>query len=163
MLLSRSCALSTRSFSSFRASRSALVSRRGSRTGSRSDGSPPLMLRKDRSCLLPLPLRVLYTLLPVLSCDGATGADAVGEVGRLALERRVWPLDAGLDSFPWVLPMLRQRCKDDGDIKQAAEGAGLVMGDRIENQVDDCSVSWPVPAGLRSLSRGLSEWMVVRR
>lgn len=57
MLRSRSCALSTRSFSSLRASRSALVSRRGSRAGSRSALLlPPPMPRNDRSWRLPLPL-----------------------------------------------------------------------------------------------------------
>jgi hypothetical protein len=32
----------------------------------------------------------------------------VGEVGleTWALERRVWPLEAGCDSFPWLLPMV---------------------------------------------------------
>lgn len=112
MLRSRSCALSARSFSSLRASRSAFVSRRGSSAGSRSALLllPP-MPRNDRSCLLPLPLLALYspTPLPDLSCDGPPGPAApVGEVAVWALDRRTWPpLEGGWDSFPWLLPMTR--------------------------------------------------------
>lgn len=59
-LRSRSWTRNARSFSSFRASLSALVSLRGSRAGSRSTLSPPLLMpRKDRSWRLPLPLREL--------------------------------------------------------------------------------------------------------
>lgn len=106
ILRSRSCALSTRSFSSLRASRSALVSRRGSSAGSRSAWLllPP-MPRKDRSCLLPLPLLALYspTPLPDLSCDDPLGPEVpAGEVAATcALDRRTWPpREGGCDSLP---------------------------------------------------------------
>jgi hypothetical protein len=112
MLRSRSCALSTRSFSSLRASRSAFVSRRGSRAGSRSALLLPPMPRKDRSCLLPLPLLALYSPTPLLdlSCDDPLGPEAlVGDVAEAwALDRRTWPpREGGCDSLPWLLPMLR--------------------------------------------------------
>lgn len=106
MLRSRSWPLSTLSFSSLRASRSAFVSRRGSRTGSRSGLLLLLpMPRNDKSCLLPLPLLALYnpTPLPDLSCDDPLGPDEppVGEVDEAwALGRRTWPLEGGCDSLP---------------------------------------------------------------
>lgn len=109
MLRSRSCALSTRSFSSLRASRSALVSRRGSSAGSRSVLPP--MPRKDRSGLLPRPFLALYspTPLPDLSCDDPLGPEvpAVEVAATCALDRRTWPpREGGCDSLPWLLPIV---------------------------------------------------------
>lgn len=107
MLRSRSCALRTRSFSNFRASLSAFVSRRGSRAGSRGSELPP----RPRNDELPRPFLELYTPLPVRSCEAPLGAAVVGEMTCWALDRRVCPRDEGCDSFPWLLPMMDCRGK----------------------------------------------------
>jgi hypothetical protein len=111
ILRSRSWALRTRSFSSLRASLSALVSRRGSSAGSRS-AFPLPMPKNDKSCLLPRPLREVYTLLCDRSRWGVSvGPDVVGEVGLRCLVERVCPCeDPGCDSFAWLFPMLLQVC-----------------------------------------------------
>jgi hypothetical protein len=105
-LRSRSCARCCRSLSSFRASRSALVSRLGSNAASRSELAP--MPRKERSGLLPRPLREFpYTPLPDLACrEDSSRPDALGEVAWRLLDGRPGPRDeAGRDSFAWLFPI----------------------------------------------------------
>lgn len=64
--------------------------------------------------------------LPDLSCDAPAAPGAMGEVGTLALDRRVCPLEPGWASFPWAFPMAaEQYMKLDGkNIKNQAGRAG---------------------------------------
>jgi hypothetical protein len=63
----------------------------------------------------------------------------VGEVGleTWALERRVWPLEAGCDSFPWLLPMVSVKARAGVEVRMqrpaARAGRAMRAGGRRPN------------------------------
>jgi hypothetical protein len=86
------------------------------------------------------------------------GAGVVGEAGW-ALARRAWPLGAGCDSFPWLLPMASAvgGCRSSETAGSGTRRA--VYGRRGGSPNGRLQLSASVRAGIWWLSGEISEWM----
>jgi hypothetical protein len=115
------------------------------------------MPKKD---VLPLLFLELYTPLADRSCDALLAPAAEGEAGPWALDRRVWPLEAGCASFPWLLPMVKMEkvCRGRKTTASGTRRSGYGRCRRCPTV--GRSIDASVRAGMRSLWREIGEWMV---